>query len=1234
MLSKNSIRERLGSVAGFVLLAMVGAIAMPARAANSYVPSLVVSSTNAVNASGLPGNLGDIALDACGNIYTINAGSGQVVEIPYGGGAASTVLGANSYGTMSFWIDAAKANLFVMQGYSGSVTQIPISGCTPNAPAETSIGIGNLGAISFYWGGSAVATDSADNLFIATSGACCASANELLEQYASGKYSTGATLLSGLANPITSMTVDASGNIYYASGGGLYELKVTTPATSSAPAVYSATPVSFGSGYVSVVGVSMDGSGNLYVADQGPGAQYSLNNWWPPLYFSSILYVIPYETSGLNPSDQYVLAEGSGQADPLTFTNAVAVAPWGEIFFTGNNAFNTNNGNYVYALTQSSANLGSVAMGTSGAGTLGVVFNASATPTSITFSPGGAFTSTGGTCSPGTGYAAGNSCTITVQFAPVAPGVASGGVVLADSSSTTPVTIYLSGTGVGAALTLDPGTVAATGSGFKTPDSVAIDAVGDVFYADAGNNAILEFKSGSSTAVSIGSGLSKSAGVAVDGAGDVFIADTGNNRVVEVPIVSGVLSNAAQIALPTTLAGAALNAPAGVAVDSAGDLFIADTGNNRIVGIPYNGAWNTSAAVAIGSSLSGPLAVVANASGNLYVADSGVGQIYEIFSPLANFSQQLVAVGFGNPTGLAVDASGSLFVADYANGEVVRIPNISGSLEPNDEVEAGIGVSTPYGVALDPYGNLYVSSGSGGSAYKIVRTSTTLAFGDWAQNATSGILSAQVEDAGNQPLILSTPYYTASGNTGDFSVSSTGSSICTAGGTIASGSSCELGATFTPLATGALSETLTLASNASSTQVTLSGNGTTTASTSTSLKVTSPASGSPSFGQAITLSATVTASSGTPAGSVTLVVDGVQVGDATLNSSGVATFNLASGLTGGSHTLVAIYNGTAAFNGSVSSILQLKVTQATTATALTVTPPYTNPYSALSGNTVTFTAAVGFAGVGIPTGTVTFTSGSTTLGTAPLEPAAGGLFEATFSTTSLAAGNYTVVATYSGDPNYIGSASAASATIYVVSSSYVTTTASGTAITSSANSNGAVTFTTTTYGGWNGLVGFSCLASSLPANAQCVFSPGQVEVLPSTPTAAASNPPVTLSIVIDQYPRTPTAGKFLWWLAGPTGLLLFFARRRFARRAWATIAATLAFILLGIAAGGMGACTSGVQNVTPTGTSTVTVVVSSDPFTTAPTSSNANPGTQTCPANNPASAPCAQQTFKVSLTVQ
>ena len=281
-----------------------------------------------------------MALDACGDIYTINGGSGQVVEIPYGGGSATTVLGSNSYGTMSLAIDAAKANLFVMQGYSGSATQIPIANCAANPSASTSIGVGDLGAISYYWGGSAVAADSSDNLFIATNGACCAASDELLEEYAANKYQAGSTLLASLNNPITSMAADSKGDIFFASGGALYELAVTTPPTSSAPAVYSASPVQIGSGYVSVVGVSFDGAGNLYVADQGTGGYYASNGYYPELYLSSILYVIPNEASRLNPADQYIVVQGSGLSNPVTFANAVAVAPAGNIFFTDSGADN------------------------------------------------------------------------------------------------------------------------------------------------------------------------------------------------------------------------------------------------------------------------------------------------------------------------------------------------------------------------------------------------------------------------------------------------------------------------------------------------------------------------------------------------------------------------------------------------------------------------------------------------------------------------------------------------------------------------------------------------------------------------------------------------------------------------------------------------------------------------------------------------------------------------------
>ncbi len=1214
----------------------------------SQVPPVAITSTSTIPATGLPGDLGDVALDACGNIYAVNEGSGQVVEVPSGGGAATTVLGANSYGTASLTINQAKNTLYVLQGFTGSVTSIPISNCVPQPGSSSSISIGKLGAISYYWGGSALATDSAGDLFVATGGACCAPNYELLELYANGGSNpSGITLLGNLPNQINSMTVDSSGNIYYAdSSGAFYELTVTTAETSTASAVYSAAPVAgpvpSGGSYVSVAGVAIDALGNLYVADAGKSGQYPINGYYPPLNLSSILYVIPYQATGLNPKAGYILAEGSGTSNPLTFATTFAISPTGNIFFGTDNS--GANGATIYEMTQSNVNSGSVALGNSGLVTANVVFNAAETPSAFQLtSASGVFSSTGGTCSGGTSYAVNSSCTVTAKFVPTFPGLATGSLALTNASGATLAIGYFEGTGLGAGLTLDPGTISSVGGGFTTPMSVAVDAAGNTYFADAGANAVLEFAPGSTTAVKLGTGLKKPAGVAVDGAGDVIIADTGNNQIVEVPIVSGVPTNADQVTIvssSTVIAGTKLSGPTGVTVDGQGNLYIADTGNNRIVFLPYYGSWNTANASTLGSGLAAPLATAVDPLGNLYIADSGSGQIYRLPAPVSStVSLELVAVGFSNPSALATDASGSLFVVDQGNGVIARIPNVSGSLDANAVVEAGIGVSGPYGLALDSTGNLYVSQNTAAAASKVTRTSTTLAFGDWALTTSSGVLAATVEDEGNQSLLLGTPYYTASGNTGDFSISSVASDSCAAGGTVPAGQACEIDASFTPTASGARSDTLSLSSNAAnaSGQVTLTGNGTTVAATATKLAITSPASGSPAFGQAITLSVTVTATSGTPTGSVTLVIDGVEFGDATLGTSETATFDLASGLTGGSHSLVAIYNGTASFNGSVSSALKLTVTQAVTATALAVVAPYVDPYSADTGNSVSFTATIGFAGVGIPTGTVTFSSGGKTLGTASVEPVSGGLFEAAFSTSSLTVGTYNVVATYSGDPNYVGSASAASTPIYVVSSPIVTTTVSGgTSITSSANSNGTVTFDVTSYGGWTGVIGFSCLASSLPANARCVFSPGYIAtaVAPSS-SAAIVDTPVTLTVTIDQPPQTPTASGFIWWLAVPTGLLLLFARRRFRNRAFANITLGLALIFAGIAASGIAACTSGVAYTTPTGASTVTVYASSDPWVPNTSSSAVQPcGNGANGQPNTAVAPCSQQAFQVSLTVQ
>jgi sugar lactone lactonase YvrE len=1222
-------------------------MATPAWAqSSSYVPAVVATSTSTVPASGLPGGLGDVALDACGNIYTVNQGSGQVVEIPFGGGAATTLLGSASYGTASLWIDAAKANLFVIQGHGG-IAKIPISSCVPQTASQSSVSIGSLGSISWWWGGSAVATDAANNLFVATNDACCASANELLNMYASGGYSSGAALLTSLPNPITSIAVDSSSNVYYTAGGALYELAVTTPATTTVAAVYSSTPVAIDGGYVSAVGVAIDGGGNLYVADQGTGTG------------SSVLYVIPYETttnngtttSALNPKDQYIVAEGSGTANPLTFSNTIAIAPSGSIFFG-------SNGSSVYELSQFNANFGAVAVGSNAAGTVNLTFNADETPTAITFSQNTGFTSTGGTCTAATAYKAGSTCSITGQFKPTHPGASGGGITVSASAGIL-ATTYLAGTGLGAGITLDSGTVTAVGSGFTMPQSVAFSSQG-VFVADAGANEVLQFATPTSSPVSIGTGLSKPSGVAVDGVGNVIIADTGNNQIVEVPVVNGALSNAAQVTLvtayvstttngtttktPTPIAGAVLSGPSGVTIDAEGNLYIADTGNNRIVYVPYDGSWNVAGASVIGSDLTAPLATTVDPSGNVYVADSGSGQIYRLQAPVSSGFQQLVAVGYSNPSAIAADASGSLFVVDQGAGAVLRIPYVSGSLDPNSAIEVGFGIANPYGLALDSSGNLIVTDSTAAAAYEVDRTSITEDFGDWALNATSGALPVKLENEGNQSLVFASPYYTASGDTGDFSLSSSPSNACADGGTVATGAGCELDATFQPTASGSRSETLVLnsnAANASSEQVVLTGNGAAEVKTTTSLAFTSPAGGNPFFGEPVTLTATVQSSSGTPTGSAQLLVDGVISAVGTLNGSGAATFTLATGLTGGSHSLQAVYLGSSAFDGSNSSTLTVAVSTAPTTSTMVITPPYINPLSAVSGASVTFTVTVSSTGVGIPTGTITFTTGTTSLGVVALEPAAGGAFQAALTTTALPVGKDKVTATYSGDANYVGSSTSGS--VYVVATADVIVTSSGTSLASSLGNASEITFTNTSYGGWSGVIGYHCVASSLPVNSICVFSPGQVTLNAST--TGNSYPPATttLRVIVDNPPNSPLQGSMLWWIGGLTGLSMLFVRRRAMRGAWGRVTMLIGMALLAVSATGLMACNGGNPYTTPAGASTVTVYADSDPFVIKSNGTVDTTTTQPCggtvagsnPAQgNPADAPCAQATFQVSLTVK
>jgi sugar lactone lactonase YvrE len=194
------------------------------------------------------------------------------------------------------------------------------------------------------------------------------------------------------------------------------------------------------------------------------------------------------------------------------------------------------------------------------------------------------------------------------------------------------------------------------------------------------------------------SGVSVPYGLALDAAGNLYVADAGNGTVSKVPAGGGTPS----------LYASGLNFPVALALDAAGNLYVANNQDGTVSEVPAGGGTPTTYA----SGPHSPFGLALDAAGNLYVADQGDSTVREV--PAGGGTPTLYASGLNSPAAMAFDAAGNLYVANASNGTVSQVP--AGGGTPTTYAS---GLNVPYALACDTDGTLFVADVSDGTLVEV-----------------------------------------------------------------------------------------------------------------------------------------------------------------------------------------------------------------------------------------------------------------------------------------------------------------------------------------------------------------------------------------------------------------------------------------------------------------------------------------------------------------------------------
>jgi len=716
-----------------------------------------------------------------------------------------------------------------------------------------------------------IALDAHGNLFV---GDAPATGGRIIELYGDGNGNLTGTanptpIASGapLVNPIA-LTFDSAGTLFIgdlSANGSIYSLAAGT--TALTPLTFTGLPAQF-----TPAALLRDASNNLYISDNGGFSQTDLGGIYkapdtggtatpiPTQQFSvnqpsgmafdaaGNLYVATLlgTGSGPNPGQQFLVIPAASPGTPYILPNS-GISSGASLAFDaqGNlDVLDSVDGAVIQLSSPNPVNLGDVFLGQTGSPVLfNFEFNARVNLRGFrVLSQGDVSTeisqANGGNCTLGN-HTTGNdgqaisayypySCKEYYEGTPTYPGVRTGAIQVRGAGNTIVASAPVWQTGFAGVEVVTPLVSTVTASGLQQPQAVAISGLNNTVYvADTLAGKVFSYPGlGAKTAKTVNTGtiaLSAPSALALDGAGDLYIADFDNAEVVKVPTTTG--------AAPSVVnTGGLLQHPIALAIDFLGNMYIGDagpagvdagTGNpGFLVKVPVGGAaFKMPIPASANFSIIFPQALATDPyTADLLIGDGGdpssVGQVDKIFANGSGGGTGPIN-GVTDPTGLAFDQAEDLYILDGTANTITVVGGTNSGTTPwllNFD-NSSLSAASALGISAGGQSFVIANIGSGSSNNLVYLNgnASKLAFGDVNVGTPSTPQTAAVYNIGNLDLTLKTPYYVTNGTNAAFSVLN--SSTCSNGLMLAPSIPCTMNIQFTPQSLGFTSQQIIVESD-------------------------------------------------------------------------------------------------------------------------------------------------------------------------------------------------------------------------------------------------------------------------------------------------------------------------------------------------------------------------------------------------------------------------------------